>query len=118
VVSAAKLEADALPRCATPFPAWVYSHPDLMRLEIERVLLPKLADRLSHQQYSKPGDFEDLRARARKRFRAARQGRSIKACSQRLAAIAVRGWSMVSGSCAATITLSLSRLELPARWKP
>ena len=39
-VSAAKLDSDAPAVLNHALPAWVYSHPDLMRLEIERVLKP------------------------------------------------------------------------------
>ncbi len=57
-VSAARLDSEAsLPR-PHALPAWVYSHPELMRLEIERVLMPSWQI-VCHVNYiPRSGDYE------------------------------------------------------------
>jgi phenylpropionate dioxygenase-like ring-hydroxylating dioxygenase large terminal subunit len=57
-VSAAKLDSDAPAILRHALPAWVYSHPDLMRLEIERVLLPSWQIVCHINNIPKAGDFQ------------------------------------------------------------
>jgi len=49
-------EAPAVQRHAMP--AWVYSHPDLMRLELERVLLPSWQIVCHVNSIAQPGDYQ------------------------------------------------------------
>lgn len=59
-VSAAKLDSDTSAVIRHALPAWVYSHPDLMRLEIERVLLPSWQIVCHVNSIPNPGDFTTL----------------------------------------------------------
>jgi phenylpropionate dioxygenase-like ring-hydroxylating dioxygenase large terminal subunit len=53
--AASPASGSAAPRA---LPAWVYSHPDLMRLEIERILMPSWQIVCHVNSIPKPGDFE------------------------------------------------------------
>ena len=61
-VSAAKLDSDAPAALRHALPAWVYSHPDLMRLEIERVLLPSWQIVCHINNIPNAGDFQTFEA--------------------------------------------------------
>ena len=59
-VSAARLDSEAgLPR-PHALPAWVYSHPELMRLEIERVLMPSWQIVCHVNNIPRSGDYQTL----------------------------------------------------------
>src|SRR6202050_5160682 len=102
-VSAAKLDNDAPAVLRHAPPAWVYSHPDLMRLEIERVLLPSWQIVCHINNIPKAGDFQPFELGPESVFVLRDRDGSIKAfhnvCRHRGARI-VDG----SGTCAATIT--------------
>jgi phenylpropionate dioxygenase-like ring-hydroxylating dioxygenase large terminal subunit len=102
-VSAAKLDSDAPAVRHHALPAWVYSHPDLMRLEIERVLLPSWQIVCHISNIPKAGDFQTFELGPESVFVLRDKDGSIKAfhnvCRHRGARI-LDG----SGTCAATIT--------------
>jgi len=59
---ASAVQADALPLRVSPraLPAWVYNHPEMTRLEIERILKPSWQIACHVNSLPKPGDFVTL----------------------------------------------------------
>src|SRR5579862_6396201 len=55
---AAKLDSDTAPVQRHALPAWVYGHPELTRLEIERVLLPSWQIVCHVNSIPRPGDYQ------------------------------------------------------------
>ncbi len=102
-VPAAKLDSDVSRPQRHALPAWVYGHPDLTRLEIERVILPSWQIVCHVNSIPRPGDYETLDVGPESVFVLRDKDGSIKAfhnvCRHRGARI-LDG----AGSCPATIT--------------
>jgi len=62
VASSVALEADRTPTAAAPraLPAWIYHHPEMTRLELERIIRPSWQIACHVSQVPKPGDFATL----------------------------------------------------------
>src|SRR6202453_1678176 len=83
-LSASKLDADTpAPQIAAQghraLPAWVYSHPALTALEIERVLMPSWQIVCHVNSIPRPGDYETLDLGAESVFALRDKDGSIKA---------------------------------------
>jgi hypothetical protein len=74
-----------LPRA---LPAWAYNHPEMTRLEYERILQAELADRLPHQLHPEAGRLHTRSIWARQRRRRAQRRRARFRRSTTSAAIA------------------------------
>src|SRR5271169_4780362 len=57
---ATTLDGDAFAGQPHALPAWVYSHPDLTRLEIERVLMPSWQIVCHVNSIPRAGDYQTL----------------------------------------------------------
>jgi phenylpropionate dioxygenase-like ring-hydroxylating dioxygenase large terminal subunit len=101
-LSAAKLDHETLP-LKHAFPAWVYSHPALTALEIERVLLPSWQIVCHQNSIPRPGDYETFDLGPESVFVLREKDGNIKAfhnvCRHRGARL-LDG----AGTCSATIT--------------
>jgi phenylpropionate dioxygenase-like ring-hydroxylating dioxygenase large terminal subunit len=102
-LSAAKLESEAASAAPHALPAWVYSHPDLARLELERILLPSWQIVCHVNSIPRPGDYETFDLGPESVFVLRDKDGSIKAfhnvCRHRGARL-LDG----AGSCPATLT--------------
>jgi len=102
-VSAAKLDSNPSTPQRHALPAWVYGHPDLTRLEIERVILPSWQIVCHVNSIPRPGDYETLEVGPESVFVLRDKDGSIRAfhnvCRHRGARI-LDG----AGNCPATIT--------------
>ena len=85
-------------------PAWAYNHPEMTRLEYERILRPSWQIVCHVSSIAKPGRLHDLRHGRRQRGgRAHLQGRD-PARSTTSAAIAARACWKAAGNCPGAIT--------------
>ncbi len=105
-LSAAHLDtvSETTARPPHALPAWVYNHPEMTRLEIERILLPSWQIVCHVSSIPKTGRLRDPRSRPRERARAARPRRHDPRAFTTCAAIAARACSTAAGNCPATIT--------------
>ena len=107
-LSATKLDADTqtpeiAPQSHRALPAWVYGHPALTALEIERVLMPSWQIVCHVNSIPRPGDYETFDLGPESVFVLRDKDGSVKAFHN---ACRHRGARLLdgSGTCAATIT--------------